>query len=353
MTQNESNAPAQTEGRDEDEEDLDGTEDADGISDFDEVESGFSTVVAIPNWNGVGNILDKPPTVEEAIKAAGLDWTVSLRELQLKADGRVLKGNFASVRDSDNSILGIVGKNYVPLQNSEAFKWFQPFVDSGECSLDIAGSLKSGRKVWILAKVRGGDCDIQKNDPVTQYIMLSNGHDGHMTIRCGFTVVRVVCANTLKRVHHDGKFLKVRHTSSAVEALDRIRDIMDLVRADFASTTEQMKRLTTYKCDDAQLARYVREVFKPGCADDETAAKKTVEAIQPLFEGGRGAELARGTMWGAFNAVTEYLTHEKGKDADNRLNSLWFSGGTDMPGRALYVAVEFCDGIHPTRLDAI
>lgn len=327
-------------------------EDADGIDENDEVETGFSTHISPPTWNGIGSVLDKPPTVEEAIKAAGLDWTVSLRRLQL-VDGAQLNNYFASVRDSDNSMLGVVGKNYVPLQNAEAFKWFQPFVDAGECTLDVAGSLKSGRKVWVLAKVKGGDCDIQKGDPVTQYIMLSNGHDGHMTIRCGFTVIRVVCANTLKRAHADGRMLKVRHTSNAVEALERIRDIMDLVRADFAHTTEQMQRLTRYRCDDALLARYVREVFKPGHADDETAAKKMVEAMQPLFESGRGAELSRGTMWGAFNAVTEYLTHERGKDADNRLNNLWFTGGTDMAGRALYVALEFCDGIAPTRLDVI
>lgn len=305
-----------------------------------EIESAM--FVGQPAWHGLGVILNTPPTIDEAIIQAGLDWKVNLHPLVLGAgDGRKVD-HFATVRDSDKAILGVVGDGYVPLQNVDAFKFFQPFVDSGECTLEAAGSLRGGQKVWVLAKIKDGTVDVQTNDPIEQYILLSNGHNGHMTIRVGFTVTRVVCANTLKIAHDNGKLLKVRHTTNAVDALDKIRDIMDLVRTDFAATSEQLRTLVNYGCNEEKLKRYVREVFQPGQADNEKAAIRTVNNIIPLFEAGRGAELSRGTMWGAFNAVTEFLTHERGESADNRVHSLWFQQGGDVVARALDTALEFC-----------
>jgi hypothetical protein len=90
------------------------------------------------------------------------------------------------------------------------------------------------------------------------------------------------------------------------------------------------------------LRRYVREVFSPNKdIDDEKTAKQVVGKIVPLFECGRGAELSRGTMWGAFNAVTEYLTHEKGDNAATRLDSQWFGHNARFISRALDTALSY------------
>ena len=92
-----------------------------------EFESGF--FVTEPAWHGLGVVLQDPPTVQEAITAAGLDWKVELRRLTMP-DGREVP-NRAVVRSTDESLLGVVGPDYEPLQNSDALAWFQPFVDSG------------------------------------------------------------------------------------------------------------------------------------------------------------------------------------------------------------------------------
>ena len=58
--------------------------------------------------------------------------------------------------------LGVVGPRYVPLQNKDAFEWFQPFVDAGECSLHTGGSLSGGQKVWALAQLNRDPSEIVK-----------------------------------------------------------------------------------------------------------------------------------------------------------------------------------------------
>lgn len=115
-------------------------------------------------WHGLGTLLDNPPTVEAAISLAGLDWRVVLEPLQLTSDGRPAPAH-ATVRDTDRRILGVVGPQYRPLQNEEAFAWFQPFLDLGEASIESAGSLAHGKRVWVLAKLSQAPLEVAPATP--------------------------------------------------------------------------------------------------------------------------------------------------------------------------------------------
>ena len=75
-------------------------------------------------WHGLGTRLENPPTVEEAIRFAGLEWEVESVPLIMEGtDIRVPA--FANVRSTDRKVLGVVGQTYRPLQNLDAFQWFQ------------------------------------------------------------------------------------------------------------------------------------------------------------------------------------------------------------------------------------
>jgi len=306
-------------------------------------------------WHGLGVVLAQPPTVAEAINLSGLNWGVNLRPLFLQtptvdpltAEVSVALQEVthrATVRDSDGSVLGIVGPDYVPLQNSAAFEWFQPFIASGAATLEAAGSLKGGKKVWVLAKIAGGIADIVPGDPVEQFVLLAHAHDGSLAIRVGFTAIRVVCNNTLTAAVNDKskatRLLRVKHTKSAGVALEEIRGIMDLAKREFAATAEQLRFLASVGCNEATLTRYVREVFEAGSADKEDGSKRLLPQIIPLFEAGVGAQFSRGTFWGAFNSVTEFITHHQGRTQDGRVESGWFGEGAKVTARALSVALE-------------
>lgn len=303
-----------------------------------EIESAL--FIGEPAWHGLGTVVQEAPSLADAIKMAGLDWTVRTEPLFL-ADGREIRDSRAVVRESDQSILGAVGPSWTPLQNADAFEWFEPLVASGDVKLEAAGSLRFGQRVWVLAKC--ATAEVKAGDPVDQFILLSNGHDGKLAVRVGFTAVRVVCANTLAVAHtaDASKLIKIKHTVNVHQAIDGVRDIMVMATKSFAGTIEQMRHLARVGCNEKTLHRYVREVFEPGKADDEMAAKRTLDRIAPLFEEGRGAELSRGTMWGAFNAVTEFVTHERGRTKESRLDAQWFGDGAQLVTRALDTAMAF------------
>jgi phage/plasmid-like protein (TIGR03299 family) len=293
-------------------------------------------------WHKLGVILDNPPTVVQAIRLAGLDWTVEREPLQLVCDGRKVEA-FATVRSTDKSILGVVGTQYRPLQNVEAFQWFQPFLDGAEASIETAGSLAEGKRVWVLAKLNRSPLEIAAGDIVEKFILLSNSHDGTLAVRVGFTPIRVVCNNTLSMAHRSdaSKLIRVKHSSKVKENLNAIREVMDLANQQFEATAEQYRRLACKTISQADVRKYVREVFQ---ADDDPSPRmrNILSDCCRLFEAGQGNDLpaVRGTLWAAYNGLSEWLGTQRGSTDDGRLNSLWFGDSARLNQRALELALS-------------
>lgn len=302
-------------------------------------------------WHGLGTILDAPPTIEEGIKAAGLDWDVKLQPLHMVVEGEDMPvPGYATMRDTDRAILGVVGPTYKPLQNRDAFKWFQPFLDAKAATLETAGSLRGGKRVWVMAALNRDPIEVVPGDVVRKYVMLSNSHDGTLAIRAGFSGIRVVCANTLAMAHSAGesKLLSIRHTKGSTEALEKVREIMDLADRRFAATAEQFRRLAAKGVTTETLKKYVQVVFQPKVEADlgldiaDDAAARILAKVTEFFENGQGQSLpgVSGTAWAAYNAVTEYLSYERGRSNDSRMNSLWFGDAAKLNEKALVVACQ-------------
>lgn len=309
-----------------------------------EVENMFS--VRVTPWHGLGVIINDAPSFEETLKVAGLDWSVSMRKLYLENNVEVSKR--AICRDSDNSVLGYATDDYKPLQNNEALNFFKPFHDSGEVSFETAGSLRQGQKVWFLANLKRNPMTIVKGDEVQKFLLLSNAHDGLTGIRVGFTPIRVVCANTLAMAHSnvESKLLRVFHSSKVVANLEAIRDTINTMDASFEATAEQYRKLASKSIHQSDVEKYVTQVFYNNIIAitdrEKTIRKNFTNEISELMEIGQGANIpgVKGTVWGLYNATTEYLNYQDGRSQDNRLNKLWFGVNKELNKRALQVAVN-------------
>jgi len=302
-------------------------------------------------WHDLGTELDDPPSIEEAIKLAGLDWNVGLKQL-VTQDGQEIVPAYATYRESDNKILGVVGKNYHVLQNSEAFKFFQPLIDSKDVSLETAGSLKDGKRIWILASINSDPLEIVKNDIVKKYVLLSNSHDGTLAVRCGFTAIRVVCNNTLSFAHNDkagSQLIRIRHSSKVTENLEQIRDIMSIADRQFHVASEYYKLLANNDINTQDLLKYVRVSLgiSEKDAKEVTRAKNRINEVINLFENGRGNQLpgVSGTYWAGYNAIAEYLSYNRGSSQGSRLDSLWFGDSARINKSALEIGVSMATGV--------
>lgn len=301
--------------------------------------------VGTPAWHGLGTLLAAPPTADEAIQAAGLELDVSLEAL-FTGDGQWAPDHRAVRRSSDQAVLGVVGKDYEPLHNRDAFAWFDPFVQSKGAVFESAGSLRGGRHVWILAKLNRDPMWVLPGDAVEKYLLLAHGHDGSMAVHAGFTPIRVVCANTLRLAaeYFEAKLQRIRHTHGMHYTLQELQAIVDLADARFEATAEQYRFLAVRGLDKNDLRAYVNVVWRGWDAKDSVRSG-VIRTIEKLNEEGRGTQIpgVRGTWWGAYNAVNEYLLYHRGRDPEVRLDSAWFGEGANMNQRALNVAVAMAN----------
>lgn len=309
-------------------------------------------------WHELGQVLTEAPTIQEGIKQSGLVWEVGLKPLytskiipvDMYGDGEetIIDQQvpaFATYRKDDNTILGVVGPQYQPLQNDKAFEFFQPFLDSNVATLETAGSLFGGKKVFVLAKINMPDMMIvdKANDKIESYILLSNSHDGKQAVKVGFTPIRVVCNNTLSMAHNSkaSKLIRVKHSSNVVMNLDMIRETMNVLQQDFQATAEQYKKLAQTDVNQADIKRYFTEVFNLKSEEEAQKKQRTLEQLIELFETGRGNHLdgVKNTAWAAYNASTEYMQYYSGRTKESRFGSLWFGPNQNRNEKALELAL--------------
>ena len=146
-------------------------------------------------WHGLGHEVPADLSPQQMMEAAELDWSVEKQTL-VTLEGAEVPEKKALVRSSDNKVLDIVGKNWNPVQNIEAFEFFDDFVRSGDMQMHTAGSLKGGQIVWGLAKVNDS-FELFGGDKVDSYLLFTNPHRFGQSIDVRFTPIRVVCNNTL------------------------------------------------------------------------------------------------------------------------------------------------------------
>ncbi|MBW8003057.1 MAG: DUF932 domain-containing protein [Planctomycetes bacterium] len=294
-------------------------------------------------WHGIGVALESPPTALEAIRAAGLNWRVEKQPIFTPHRGtddlKEIPGFSAVVRRDKRRVLGIVGKNWQPLQNRDAFKFFDPFIESKVADYHTAGSLKEGQQVWVLAKLRADPMTVVKGDEVEKYLLLSNSHDGKAAVSVRFSPVRVVCWNTLGMAESDdaSPFLRIRHAGNLRQTMQRVQEVVDITNRTFEATLEQYRWLA--KRQVGNVHKFVLDVLQ--VPDDAEKPPRALSNIIELFENGRGQDnkLVRGTMWAAYNSITEWVDHERGRDG-TRLHSAFYGEGRRIKQRALTVATE-------------
>src|SRR5919197_5557833 len=177
-------------------------------------------------WHGLGAVLDaRPRTLDAALEASGLTWTVA-KEPLCRSDGRTVAGHHATVREDTDTVLGVVSDDYVVVQNQECFAFLAGLLGS-ELVFETAGSLWGGRQVFITAALP--DHVTVGGDEVPLYVVLSVWHTGTGAIRAMTTPVRAVCANTVRAaLARANAVYRVRHVGDPSGQLHEARAVLGM-----------------------------------------------------------------------------------------------------------------------------
>lgn len=217
-------------------------------------------VVKEPAWHGLGQVVQEALTAEEAIIQAGLDWEVVKLPIYF-GDNVKISNKYVIVRSDNNVPLGIVGKEYTPVQNREAFSFFDALVSKKEAIYHSAGALGKGERVWILAKLPT-DIIVGRDDLINNYVLVTNTHDSSGMLMALMTPVRVVCNNTLTvAISKATNKVLIRHTRNIHENLRQAHELLGLSNRFRVEIQNAFNFLSAKEITESTAASILNDLF--------------------------------------------------------------------------------------------
>lgn len=315
-------------------------------------------------WHGLGKIVTDYPTSREAIEFAGLNYTVEKRPL-FTYDSQNQNGNsdtdiiipeievpnyYATLRTDNDTVLGVVGKDYEVIQNADAFSFFDAIVGGDGIQYETAGALGKGERIFITAKLPGY-IRVGSNDLIEKYLFLTTSHDGYGSITAAFTPVRIVCANTLNAaMRNHTNAIKIRHTANAKERLEQAHKVMGISNKLTDQLQDIFNQWATVRITDPEVKKLIQLAMVPnkevlhnlqtGKGDDlSTCFKNMVDNVYAyaMTSPTQSVETTKGTVFGAYNAVTGYFQNVRSyKDNEAKVKSLLFGGTAQLRTQAAF-----------------
>ena len=321
-------------------------------------------------WHNLGQIITDYPTSAEAIIHAGLNYTVEKRPL-FTYDTENHTGDpdtdilipeievpdfYATIRNDTEQVLGVVGKDYEVVQNVNAFEFFDSIVGGKDGILyETAGALGKGERIFITAKLPDY-IRVGKDDLIEQYLFLTTSHDGYGSITAAFTPVRIVCANTLNaamRNHSNG--IKIRHTASANERLKQAHQLLGITNQLADELEEVFNHWSKIRITDNAVKHLIQIAMAPnkevlqnlqnGKHDElSTTYNNMVSSVMEyaLTSPTQQEATTKGTLFGAYNAVTGYFQNVRNfKDDESKFKSIMYGTGLQRSQTAFDLCTEF------------
>jgi phage/plasmid-like protein (TIGR03299 family) len=281
---------------------------------------------AVP-WHGLGKEVPADLTPEQMLEAAGLNWEVQKFPTfaildENDPDSVIETGQSALIRTKDKKLLDVVSDDWNPVQNAEAFDFFNEFVMAGDMEMHTAGSLKGGQIVWGLAKIKDS-FELFKGDQIDSYLLFSNFHKYGFSTDVRFTPIRVVCNNTLtlslsSKVE---RMAKISHRKQFVAS--DVKDMLGIATDKLQKYKEMAQFLGSKKAKTESIVEYFERIFPLANATEGKRSKNANIALG-IIDTQPGSEYAQGSWWQPFNAVTFMTDHVLGRTADTRMQSAWY-----------------------------
>lgn len=319
-------------------------------------------------WHGLGTVVKGAMNPFAALKIANLEWEVMesdsltgvynagvhAQEFRVSTDtGKLL------IRSDDKSVLGIVGPDYTPVQNQEiaelAFA-LRANAD-GNAEVESAGSIRGGRKVWMLLRAPsvqfGG-----KDDESVPYLFIANSHDGSMALKAMPTAVRVVCSNTFHlALSSCKKGISFKHTQGITSRVEDLKRAIQTWQEQIDKSASISRRLAAKPMNRDSIRELWVDVVErldgagipmnPKNGWENNRKERAVNGLAHMAQTfDREQQQFGANLWVAANAATNWVQHIRSqdsvrtKDAQARQFAAWEGSVADDVAEVFAAALE-------------
>ena len=280
-------------------------------------------------WHGLGVELESEHMTRQEVFAQLDEFRtpIELHRLMVRLESGLIvpTDGYATVRRDDLSperrdengeflppkVLGHgLSEQYKMIEAALAFEFTDEIVESGEARWVTAGLMKEGRQMFGVleipreVKVAG---HVDENHSV--YILTTNSWDASLSLGWHTTMVRGVCANTVK-IGIAGAYgsYTIRHTGDTDAKVAQAREALGITFAYVDAFEQEMNKLVDVKISDSEFDAFL-ESLVPVKSKNGVSERNVRSIIRDVYFKEDDLQDIRGTRYGALQAVAEYVDH--------------------------------------------
>lgn len=284
-------------------------------------------------------------SLQDAMRDASIDFEVQRWDLTASSETGIspVTNHVGLVRTDNSEVISVVGAKYGVIQNHEAFAPLDYMMREGFIeSIDSAGSLDNGAKVFMLANLAASS-RIQ-GDAHTRQLLIATTHDGSGATTARGWLHRLHCTNQIPAIFSKkGTVQRIRHTSRAQNYLQDFRHAVIASMESIGLMEDRINVLNDIDTTAWQVEQFIDRMFpKPIAAMDVSKyrAASTVNDRQRGYLAGLiydapTNENIRGKASALFAAAVEYSDYySRGKRSERILRGR----DVEFKSRALHLA---------------
>jgi phage/plasmid-like protein (TIGR03299 family) len=303
-------------------------------------------------WHREGNGMLEGQSLEDWIKASGLDWeafrTPAFTQLPDGSMKAIAGWSYLTRNDTLAQIGYVSDASYKIVQPQEIIETVARYVAVDDrFQLNTMGSLAGGKRIWINAQYNG---EVEVGGSAHKaYLLASTSFDGSQATIGKGTMTRVVCDNTaaaalggrLRGKGDGGPEIRMMHNAKfdPVAVGKQLSAIVQSFEA-FKAMGDAMAVVEMASSDVSKLFKTLLDIDQNAKWDDISTRKQNqFDALNEAYQTTVQEGTERGKVWTAFNAVTRYVDHDRSsRNGDNpdsaRFDSALFGSGAAMKAQA-------------------
>lgn len=270
----------------------------------------------IPASRALGADISSARSVHDALELAGLSWGIEEHpadSFALTTDDGVtmtgMPGMRFFLRSDTKEALHLGGARYTPVTNADAFAAADAAVAMG-ARFATGGALRGGRQTYLELDLPDAAVKVGGKDLISFNLLLRTAHDGSGRVSGEARVKRLICTNGMTANIGFPATFAIGHTRSAH---DRLAAATTMVQG-AVRFAKEFSAIADHMLDTPmtlpEFGAFIDAMYpRP---DEENARefgrweRRRHELIE-LFRFADTNDLGRGSRWGAYSALTEYV----------------------------------------------
>lgn len=277
--------------------------------------------------------------VMEAMDFGNHNFTVEKQEMNT-VSGIRNPDHVAVVDINNNKYLGTVGKTWEIVQPQMIYELADELISSTNGKINGVFDMLNSSIIGISFTL--AQREYISNDPIDLNFIMINSFNGMHGLSGHATSNRTACLN---QCNTSNKVYNLRHTKNIVNRLEVVKNILKFYHNEIKSFDDKMMKLTGHRMSDEDAIQWFRSLFpKPQTQRAEIIASNQESLFINCLMEGRGSDIpgVKGTCYGAFQALTEYINHFRSNRVHNdreveevRFQSIHFGSGNTLAQKGL------------------